>query len=740
MEKKQGLSSFLTFGTKSVDPKILEALLVGRREVVDELTAKIRNIVLEGLNHQVIIIGARGTGKTHLLRILYHRAKEFIDEEKLSVAYFAEEEYGISGYLDFLVRIINAFIRWDDDKGKILKQKVEILQETPSEFQEDTAERIINEYIDQRPLLILTENFNDTLNSLKRPGQSKLRNWLYENERISIIATSQALSDDFGKEDRPFYGFFDEIFLKKLDYQQSFDLLRKLAQIEGRHDVLKHLELKGEGQVRAIYDLVKGNHRLLVTFYEFLKADLLSSLSNTFIKTLNDLKPYYETFIRFLPPQQQKILRFIALKKTPQQGTDISKQCFIDPRSLSKQLNMLVKKNLIDVLDDPEDRRNKLYDVSEPLLRISIEIGEHREGISALFVDFLAIYYDENELNNQKRKFIEFVESCEDPFEKSKYRFEIEARERAMEIRHKNLTAQEDLIIQLFSEEKFDNALQKLEVLYSGQELDQFYHYMKGFLQYELSDYKGSVVNLEEVIKDSEDPLLFYVLGKSYAQLSDDRANNYYSRAVELEPSDRLYTIGFARHLSSLNQVKQASQVIDSYLSIEKADEEILLLYSSVLFRDKQYDSVIKVSEEAMKLNPDSIAIISLGLVYHTIGKTKKGINLLHEGVSNLVKHIVQNASEDNEEWQEESYFQILNIIVFILRNDNALNKDKVTALENAVSLWFQSPPEAIQLVITFLKVFNGYVFDNNEKALFELPKEQREFFKKEVLLDLHQK
>lgn len=207
VEKKQGLSSFLTFGTKSVDPKILEALLVGRREVVDELTAKIRNIVLEGLNHQVIIIGARGTGKTHLLRILYHRAKEFIDEEKLSVAYFAEEEYGISGYLDFLVRIINAFIRWDDDKGKILKQKVEILQETPSEFQEDTAERIINEYIDQRPLLILTENFNDTLNSLKRPGQSKLRNWLYENERISIIATSQALSDDFGKEDRPFYGF-----------------------------------------------------------------------------------------------------------------------------------------------------------------------------------------------------------------------------------------------------------------------------------------------------------------------------------------------------------------------------------------------------------------------------------------------------------------------------------------------------------------------------------------------------
>ena len=390
VEHQHGLSSFLSFGAKSVQPEILEKLLVGREKVAKTLEKKVKNIVNDGLNHQVIVVGARGTGKTHLLRILYHRMESDIQSKKIVVAYFAEEEYGIAGYLDFMVRILNAFIRWNEEDAPFLKEQLSILQETPSSHQEETVERIIKSYIKDKPLLILVENFNDILETLKIKGQSKLRAWLYRNERTSIIATAQALSDDVGREDRPFYGFFDEIHLKKLTFDQSYELLKSLAKIEKREDVLEHLNTKGLAQVKAIHRLVKGNHRLLVTFYEFLKADLLSDLSVTFIKTLNDLKPYYETYIRFLPPQQQKILRFIAMAKIPQQGTEIARQCFIDTKSLSKQLSELTKKKLIEAIVDTSDKRNKLYDISEPLLRLSIEIGEHKEGVNALFIDFLA--------------------------------------------------------------------------------------------------------------------------------------------------------------------------------------------------------------------------------------------------------------------------------------------------------------------------------------------------------------
>ena len=95
VENQHGLGSILSFSAKSVDPKILEALLVGREKIVDQLENRVKNIANDGLNHQVLIIGARGTGKTHILRVLYFRLKSIIAKKKIKVAYFAEEEYGI---------------------------------------------------------------------------------------------------------------------------------------------------------------------------------------------------------------------------------------------------------------------------------------------------------------------------------------------------------------------------------------------------------------------------------------------------------------------------------------------------------------------------------------------------------------------------------------------------------------------------------------------------------------------
>jgi DNA-binding MarR family transcriptional regulator len=220
------------------------------------------------------------------------------------------------------------------------------------------------------------------------------------------------LSNDFEKESRPFFGFFTNYYLKNLTFPERLEFLIEISVLDNRADVTDFLKQKGRPQIKALYELVKGNHRLLVTFYEFLKTDTLARLSTHFIKTINDLKPYYESFIRYLPPQQQKILRYIALSRKPQNGVDICKNCFIEQRTFSKQISELTRKGLIEAITDPTDKRNKLYDINEPLLRISIEVGEHREGITALFVDFLANFYSREELLERKSKFISQQQSC----------------------------------------------------------------------------------------------------------------------------------------------------------------------------------------------------------------------------------------------------------------------------------------------------------------------------------------
>jgi DNA-binding MarR family transcriptional regulator len=397
VEGQQSVKAVLSFGAKSVDPATLEQSLAGREKNAEHLFNALEGIVKHGNNQQILVVAQRGMGKTHLLRLLYHRCQEYINQKRLVVAYFSEEEYGVSDFFDFLVRTLHAFIRWNPEDLPYLDGKIKHLHEAPPSAQASVLEKIIGEYVSDKPLLIIAENFADLLNGMGTREQGRLRAWLYENRRVSIIASSQASSDDFDKENRPFYGFFQLYYLKSISYNDSINFLISLARLDDRPDIVEYIGTKGKAQVKAIYHLVKGNHRLLVTFYEFLKSDTLARLSTHFIKTINDLKPYYETYIRYLPPQQQKILRYIALAGKPQFGSAISRNCFIDVKSLSKQLSELTRKNLIETIQDKVDRRNKLYDINDPLLRISIEVGEHKEGITALFVDFLALFYSEDE-------------------------------------------------------------------------------------------------------------------------------------------------------------------------------------------------------------------------------------------------------------------------------------------------------------------------------------------------------
>jgi tetratricopeptide (TPR) repeat protein len=764
VENQHGLGSILSFSAKSVNPKILEALLIGRKKIVDQLENRVKNIAKDGLNHQVLIIGARGTGKTHLLSVLHYRIQTFISQKKIKVAYFAEEEYGISGYLDFMVRILNAFIRWNEEDAEFLKSQLSILQETPPQYQEETIKRIIREYIGDNPLLILAENFNDIIDALKKEGQSKLRNWLQENNRISIIATSQALSDDIGKEDKPFYGFFDEISLKPLTLEESFQLLKSLAEIENRKDVIEHLENKGNAQVKAINTLVKGNHRLLITFYEFLKSDILSNLSVMIIKTLNDLKPYYETYIRYLPPQQQKILRFIALSKTPQMGTGIARECFIDQKSLSKQLSELNRKKLIDTIIDTNDKRNKLYDIAEPLLRISIEIGEQKEGISALFIDFLALYYTQNELKNQKSKFSRIIKSCIDPNEKQQYYFEINARERALNLQQisKNNSETYSIFLEYIKNKEFDNARLFLNKFPNDLKNDDFYfasstlHYLTedfdlsktdvlkaikinpnvheywaslGILNSKFKNYNQAETAFEKALKiDSKREKTLIHFGDLYkVQNRFEKAIKLYESALEINPKNEETISDLAEILTELNQYERAKIILEKLIKLNNGNDITWLRISLVYFNLKEYEKAVNASKRAIEIgsNIDVLPYVLLSTIYRIKKQHDKAVHLYYQ----IILIGLNNSYYDVSSIYEYVSEAVSNILKF----DNNLDVKNCLQIEKSIIEDYDNANElkiSLQLVKTYRKV----ILEKNKRALYQLPKEQREFFQKEIV------
>ncbi len=713
-----GVGTLLSFGAKSVQPEILEKMLIGRYKTADLLEKYVREIALNGQNHQVFMVGPRGSGKTHLLRVLYHRVADLVQSRAVVVAYFAEEEYGISGYFDFLVRILNAFIWWYDADKIQLETQLNVLRETHPNRQESVAERIISDYVGQAPLLILSENFDDVSEALGQPGQAQLRAWLYRHNRISIIATAQAISPDLGREDRPFYGFFSPIYLKKLSYEDSLALLTALAETEKNPVMLAHLAGKGKAQVRAIHELVKGNHRLLVTFYEFLKADTLADLSVIFMKTMNDLKPYYESFIRYLPPQQQKILHYLALATTPRQGTDIGKDCFIPTTSLTKQLSELQRRHLIEPLTNPADRRTKLYDVAEPLLRVAIEIGEQREGIAGLFIDFLALYYSHDEIKSQKSRFENLYLSVAEPLQKQKLYYEMEARDRALKLQNELLIDQMKLIEEYVEQNNYEQVIRALQksitIVPDSEELWNSLS-MACFIVEDSS--QAIEAGLKAIELNADPKPIWLVLGLSYVRQSDYvNAIKMYEK-IAANDADSADTWGILGDLyNNQGDYYQALKAYNKVVETNLNSDIGWYALGTIYYHKANYVQATYALKKAVIIKPDFQEAWSLlGICYDS---QTDYINALHS-----FQKVVEISPTNGK------LFESLEGAISEYLANQYLAESELIELK----AWLQDRP-GFEIITTYVGIYRRVVFGKEEKALYDLPKEQRAFFVREIL------
>lgn len=784
MENQHSIKTILSFGAKSVEPQLLEQLLVGRDKNAEYLFKSVEGIVNNGNNQQILVVGQRGMGKTHLIRVLYHRCQPFINKKQLIVAYFSEEEYGVASYFDFLTRILYAFIRWNDKDKASLQTKLEELQDTTTSEQTYFLEKIIKDYISKKPLLILAENFGDILESMGPEEQGKFRAWMYNNDRVSIIATNQSLSEDFDREDRPFYGFFNLYYLKTLSYKESLAFLISLAKLDNKPEVVKHLKTKGKAQVKAIHQLVKGNHRLLVTFYEFLKTDTLVKLSNHFIKTINDLKPYYETYIRYLPPQQQKIIRYIALTRKPQQGTTISKNCFIDPKSLSKQLNELVKKNLIEALLNQTDKRNKLYDINEPLLRISIEVGEHKEGITALFIDFLAVYYDENELEKKKLKFTDLIEKCDSNTEKKFFQYEIQAIEKALKQKTENSANNESWarLIPKIAEAKVFNKQFAILKKHQSTLTEHEISYISYLIYAENHQYQNAIdalsnLNLSFIKKNA----LFTKWGYCLLQLAiKENKKVLYIECIKKceaavlnnETSEGLYNT-WGNALAKLARIKKdESLYIQSFDKFNKAIElnpkdtkqyaqlgYFQTILSIISTNEKWLPKALKNFKKALSLNENNHLALSywgccIDLLEPKFAIDHLEINTFKSEFCKLsinsrtniwkvfkvasslkfFKEVLAILKSDFQSNSQDLVSVLIEWITYILADNKAtIQKEDLNLLrETAVELQ-KSTPE-LSITLHLINTYEEYILYKNKNILYELPKEQRLFFQKYIL------
>ena len=399
---RQGILRSSRYSPGNMDRESLEAVFVGRDDVMEDVLSRITASIRSPQKQYILLVGPRGSGKTHLLALAYHRLMASFDADdagdSVAIALLKEEEWGVASYLDLVVRILRALAEEAPRLNAEIANVYDRFSKDPVDA-EAFAVRLLRRHSEGKTLLLLCENLVDLFHGLDDEGQKRWRATIQEDGNWAIVATTPQLFAALTLQDNPFYGFFTVRALEKIDLETGIDLLAKKAIHDDKSDLAEFLRTPlGRARARAVHHLAAGNHRAYVVLFDFLDKESLEDLVGPFMHMVDDLTPYYQDRMRHIPPAQRKIVEFLCLERTPATVKDISTSCLMSQQTTAKQIGELETAGFVS---RNRSGRNTFCELSEPLMRICIEVKDNKTQHFRLFVEFLRHWFTSRELERR---------------------------------------------------------------------------------------------------------------------------------------------------------------------------------------------------------------------------------------------------------------------------------------------------------------------------------------------------
>ena len=399
---RQGFLRSSRYSPGNMDRESLEALFVGRGDVMEDVLSRVTTSIRSPEKHYVLLVGPRGSGKTHFLALAYHLLMDRFDAANargsVAVALLKEEEWGVASFLDLVVRILRALADRAPDLDAEIAGIYDRFSKDPADAEAFAVARL-RQRTRGKTLLLLCENLVDLFDGLGEEGQKRWRSTIQEDGNWTIVASTPSLFSAVTLQDNPFYGFFTIRALEKIDFDTGLDLLARKAVHEGKTELADFLRTPlGRARARAIHHLAAGNHRAYVVLFDFLDKESLDDLVRPFMDMVDDLTPYYQDRMRQLPPSQRKIVEFLCLQGKPAIIKDISTPCLMSQQTAAKQIGELRAAGFVS---RTRIGRNTYCELSEPLMRICIEVKDNQTRHFRLFVEFLRHWFTNRELERR---------------------------------------------------------------------------------------------------------------------------------------------------------------------------------------------------------------------------------------------------------------------------------------------------------------------------------------------------
>ena len=744
------LSSFTPSLMKAED---LEALFVQREELAQRLVALIRESTLTAAKHHHLLIGPRGIGKTHIVALTYYRVQAMEDlRDKLLVAWMREDEWGVTSFLDLLLRIFRALV--EEYKDSELEQKVQELYSLSPKEAEHAGAELLKEYVGDRTLLILGENWDDLFNGLGDKGQKRLRSYLQENPFCSILATAQSLFNGVKLQTSPFYGFFHLSHLAGLSHDEATHLLANIAQVSGDADLAALITTPlGRARVRAVHHLARGNHRVYVIFSQFLTRESLDELVRPFMRTLDELTPYYQARMQWLSPQQRKIVEFLCDRRSAITVKEIAQRCFMTHQTASGQLKTLRDMGYIE---SQTYGRESYYELHEPLMRLCIEVKKNRGEPIRLLIDFLRFWYSREELqyrldaleseNTIERDYLVHalktmegesadprVEACLKDIRSFIETNKIDEIEQiAEEIVAIRGEAQDYALLGygLYVNSRTDEALDaSAKALKLDESCVQAWD-VKGMVFEDRENWDEAFASFDKVtLLDPSQQISWEKRGRALRKLERfDEALQSYERAIAINQDDFASWIGKGETLGEIHNFEAGVLALDRALEINTDNKRALSIRASMFSVLGRSNEALADCERAVNLYEKTVSSeVPLPLVLnYTISLLRSG--LWADGLIALGKNM-QSLLEDPEVREIFSAFSSVIIQVLLETSDPEKFPERINQLIEIFSE-AQVSHEEFERPLRLLDAAARYLEAKDERVLLELSIEERDLLK----------
>ena len=385
--------SISRFTPSTMPEDLLERLFVVRKPVLESLMKRVGDLGNTPSPHHTLLVGPRGAGKTHLISLVYHRAKNRADTDDgkpLRIAWLPEDPWTIVSYARLLAAILE---RVSPDTGVKSADEAELDARLRSTSRKDG------------PVLVLMENVDQILDALGEVGQQKLRNLLQTESGVLIIGSTTRLDRSLSSHAAPFFGFFDTIRLEPFSPEEAREMLTALAREAGNAELAERLSSSGAlARIHTIAHLAGGQPRLWALLGSALTVEELRDLAALLLNRFDDLTPYYQEQLARLSPLQRLVVAELAAADRPLPVKDIAERVGSDQRSVAKAVGDLAERGWLKpvstIFTELLDRRRTYYDLAEPLARLAFQIKDSRGEPLPLVVDFLVNWFDADQLRS----------------------------------------------------------------------------------------------------------------------------------------------------------------------------------------------------------------------------------------------------------------------------------------------------------------------------------------------------